>query len=431
MPIKSFIRLFHDKEIKHMFKQGSTRISMVVVVALALLLLLITSTTGPAGVALAKADGVRNVQQVNARQMQPMTATMAMGQVGMSQQMQMLGLMMQMMGQMQILMPHDMGAMTSTMPMTGAMSMGNAKMTPMTGMMGQMHNMMMQHMQSMMAACPGAMPAMGAMTMTGSMTNTMPMTSAMSMSQMMQSHMQNMMGMGAMSNIMPMTGTMAMHQLGSSDQRVMMGRHMQMMGLMMQMTGMMEEMRGAGMGTMSNTMPMTGTMPMSTEMCQMMGMMNQMMPMMQMTDSPMQPFDLLFIDSMIMHHQGAIDMAKEAQQKAEHPELKKMADDIIASQTSEIKQMQGWRKAWYPNALQTKGMGMDMGTMKIVDDASKPFDLRFMEAMTPHHQGAISMAKEAQAKAQHQEIKALAGNIIEAQQKEIAQMNAWKAAWFK
>ena len=144
-----------------------------------------------------------------------------------------------------------------------------------------------------------------------------------------------------------------------------------------------------------------------------------------------QPFDLLFIDSMIIHHQGAIDMAKAAQQKAEHPELKKMADDIITSQAAEMKQMQAWRKAWYLNAPQTKGMGMDMGTMKIADDASKPFDLRFMEAMTPHHQGAISMAKEAQAKAQHQEIKALAGNIIEAQQKEIAQMKAWKAAWFK
>jgi len=153
--------------------------------------------------------------------------------------------------------------------------------------------------------------------------------------------------------------------------------------------------------------------------------------MMQMMGSQMQPFDLLFIDSMIMHHQGAVDMAKDAQQKAEHAELKQMADDIIKSQSAEIKQMQAWRQAWYPNAPKTGGLGMSMGTMQIANDATKPFDLRFIEAMIPHHEGAITMAKEAQARAQHQEIKTLSNNIIAAQQKEIAQMQAWKAAWFK
>ena len=144
-----------------------------------------------------------------------------------------------------------------------------------------------------------------------------------------------------------------------------------------------------------------------------------------------QSFDLLVIDSMIMHHQGAIDMAKEAQTQAEHAELKQMANDIIKAQAAEIKQMQAWRTAWYPDAAQTQGLGMEMGTMMIADDASQPFDLRFIEAMIPHHQSAIDMAKMAQTKAEHTEIKTLAGTIIEAQQKEIAQMNGWKAAWFQ
>jgi uncharacterized protein (DUF305 family) len=39
------------------------------------------------------------------------------------------------------------------------------------------------------------------------------------------------------------------------------------------------------------------------------------------------------------------------------------------------------------------------------------------------------MAKEALGRAEHPEIKRLAGQIIVAQQKEIEQMNKWKAAW--
>lgn len=58
-------------------------------------------------------------------------------------------------------------------------------------------------------------------------------------------------------------------------------------------------------------------------------------------------FDLRFIDMMIPHHQGAVQMAKDAQQKAQHPEIKKMAQNIIDSQQKEIKQLQAWRKQWY------------------------------------------------------------------------------------
>lgn len=58
-------------------------------------------------------------------------------------------------------------------------------------------------------------------------------------------------------------------------------------------------------------------------------------------------YDLRFIDMMIPHHQGAITMAKDALQKAQHPEIKKMAQNIINSQQQEIKQLQAWRQSWY------------------------------------------------------------------------------------
>jgi len=43
-------------------------------------------------------------------------------------------------------------------------------------------------------------------------------------------------------------------------------------------------------------------------------------------------FDLRFIDAMTPHHQGAVEMAKEAQQKSKRPEIQKLAADIIQAQ---------------------------------------------------------------------------------------------------
>ena len=61
-------------------------------------------------------------------------------------------------------------------------------------------------------------------------------------------------------------------------------------------------------------------------------------------------FDLRFIDAMIPHHQGAVEMANVAQVKSKRPEIKKLADNIIKSQNQEITQMKQWRQAWYPKA---------------------------------------------------------------------------------
>jgi hypothetical protein len=57
-------------------------------------------------------------------------------------------------------------------------------------------------------------------------------------------------------------------------------------------------------------------------------------------------FDRAFLEMMIPHHQGAIDMARLAQKYAKHPELKTMADDIIAAQQSEIDRMESWQDSW-------------------------------------------------------------------------------------
>lgn len=156
-------------------------------------------------------------------------------------------------------------------------------------------------------------------------------------------------------------------------------------------------------------------------------------------------YDLRFIDAMIPHHQGAVNMAKQAQQKSKRPEIQELANEIIKVQNQEISQMKQWRQAWYPSAsitpvaydnktsktipmskqqVQSMMMNVDLGP----SDAE--FDLRFINAMIPHHQAAVIMTTDALQKSPRSEIKKLAQNIIDSQSAEINQMKRWRKAWY-
>jgi uncharacterized protein (DUF305 family) len=156
-------------------------------------------------------------------------------------------------------------------------------------------------------------------------------------------------------------------------------------------------------------------------------------------------FDLRFIDGMIPHHEGAVVMAQEALQKSNRPEIKQLAQAIIDAQEQEIAELKEWRSTWYPNAGEepvmyhaemrhTMPMTEEMrSSMMMTGDlgaADDQFDLRFINAMIPHHEGAIAMAEQALEKSDRSEIKELAQNIIDSQQAEIDQMLQWRKDWY-
>ena len=157
-------------------------------------------------------------------------------------------------------------------------------------------------------------------------------------------------------------------------------------------------------------------------------------------------YDLRFIDGMTVHHQGAVNMAQDVLKQSKRPEMKKLATDIIAAQKREINQMKEWRKAWYakasstpmayhaqmghmmamtPEQMQNMMMSMDLGA---TDDQ---FDLRSINAMIPHHEGALVMAEDALKKSKRPEMKKLSQEILTSQKQEIEQMKQWRQAWYK
>jgi uncharacterized protein (DUF305 family) len=58
-------------------------------------------------------------------------------------------------------------------------------------------------------------------------------------------------------------------------------------------------------------------------------------------------FDKAFLSEMIVHHQGAVEMAQAVLKNSKRPELVKLANDIITAQTNEIDMMKNWQKEWF------------------------------------------------------------------------------------
>lgn len=55
--------------------------------------------------------------------------------------------------------------------------------------------------------------------------------------------------------------------------------------------------------------------------------------------------DVAFAQGMLPHHQGAVDMAKVELKYGKDPEMRKLAETIIAAQEAEIKQLKAWLQA--------------------------------------------------------------------------------------
>jgi uncharacterized protein (DUF305 family) len=146
--------------------------------------------------------------------------------------------------------------------------------------------------------------------------------------------------------------------------------------------------------------------------------------------------DKAFIDAMVPHHQGAIEMAKVALKNAEHQEIKDLSRNIVSTQQSEIEELKSIKKEEFGTSKvpmemspqQMRGMGMMMNPQELAQ--SKPFDKAFIDAMIPHHQSAIYMAQVAHEESKVPAVKDLAENIVSAQKREIEQMKQWRQQWY-
>lgn len=145
--------------------------------------------------------------------------------------------------------------------------------------------------------------------------------------------------------------------------------------------------------------------------------------------------DTMFAQMMIVHHEGAIEMADLAVERAESEEVRSLAEGISAAQGPEIEKMTSWLEAWGEDTMSMGGMGgMDHGGMdmdglsqeeamaELAGLSGAEFDRRFLELMIAHHEGAVEMAQAELEDGQNTEALALSEQIVADQEAEIAEM---------
>ena len=137
--------------------------------------------------------------------------------------------------------------------------------------------------------------------------------------------------------------------------------------------------------------------------------------------------DRAFAAEMIPHHESAVEMARIAQERGQSDFVRKLAGNIIATQSAEIEVLKKAEQRLAEQGVEAGSLGMmehESGMSGDVESlrSAEPFDRAFMEMMIEHHQAAVEMAKVEVADGSDPELQALAEDIIVAQGQEISAM---------
>jgi uncharacterized protein (DUF305 family) len=150
-----------------------------------------------------------------------------------------------------------------------------------------------------------------------------------------------------------------------------------------------------------------------------------------MGQAPSGQFDQMFLQNMIRHHSGAIEMSKPVVERAVHPELRRFAQGVISRQSDEIMQFSTWLRDWYNTSAPTTPMPADQSMIDRLRNLSgRDLEVQYMQMMIRHHQEAIQMSRMAQQRATHPELKTAASRIITTQSAEIRQLSSWLSTWY-
>lgn len=143
--------------------------------------------------------------------------------------------------------------------------------------------------------------------------------------------------------------------------------------------------------------------------------------------------DIDFLAGMIPHHESAIEMAESYMKYGpENDEMKKLAENIIITQSEEINQMNDFIKS-----IKESGVTDENNEEKYLEEYNQIMhnnhthsernynnvDMAFAEGMIEHHQMAVDMADLILKYGSNEDVRKLAENIIDAQKKEIEEMN--------
>jgi uncharacterized protein (DUF305 family) len=142
------------------------------------------------------------------------------------------------------------------------------------------------------------------------------------------------------------------------------------------------------------------------------------------------PYDLQFIDTMTALDKDEIAIAQVAETAAVLPELRNVARDIVDGQTNDTAQLHQWRDVWYrkwtpaPNpqlaGLEQPQTGVDLRQFELVSGSD--LDLMVITKLLSYHTAVAAIARKAQVKVKHPELKTMAVAVADSRERQIETM---------
>jgi uncharacterized protein (DUF305 family) len=142
-------------------------------------------------------------------------------------------------------------------------------------------------------------------------------------------------------------------------------------------------------------------------------------------------YEIGFMEDMIDHHMMAVLMARLCENRQVHEELLMLCQQIEATQTAEIEEMQAWLEDWYGISYEphmTKRMQRQLEELASL--AGAEFEIAFTTMMIGHHETAVTEGERCVERAYHRGLIELCEDIVVTQSMEIAVMEGWLCEWY-
>ncbi|QYC40242.1 hypothetical protein Nocox_13125 [Nonomuraea coxensis DSM 45129] len=136
-----------------------------------------------------------------------------------------------------------------------------------------------------------------------------------------------------------------------------------------------------------------------------------------------------YLAQMVPHHEDAIAAARQLD-RSQRPELRRLGQSIVRTQTAEVGTMKGWLERWYPRSPAPSPRGSTMPDLSGL--SGDRLDETFLQYMIPHHMMAIMMSQQLlmHGEARHAEVADFARQVRDEQRAEVRLMWRYMGQWF-
>ncbi len=157
--------------------------------------------------------------------------------------------------------------------------------------------------------------------------------------------------------------------------------------------------------------------------------------------TPPNEADFGYVEMMVVHHRQAVEMTAWAPARAADESVKGLASRISDTQQPEIDMMNAWLErngrpkagdghahGHGDHAAHMPGMATPEQLRQLQGSTGAAFDALFLQLMTAHHEGAVTMANDVQKNGSDVKVQEMADHVIAEQSDEIRRMRAMLGA---